>query len=283
MCATHRNLMVFLITLINDGLFLSRDNAIRRWRIKKSFVALCLCAVVVGPVMSQAQSGNWQRILAWDYNVDPRGGPNPGGLPGVVYSGPDDPDLWSEDLVAFTGDTTWYAASALPFNDLEGAIGWLEPAPGVAARKDLIKKGQKQVTLNNKKVTGDGTSKRMYASLIIRWRGDSVDLAKMTAVVEVPGPNNTTITHNPTSVDDTSKGKVQWDNDRYGWQITRTWTFDFTPNPPKEVLYFNWDATPAGSSVLLRKLTTKSECVPEPASLAFVMLGGAAATRRRRS
>lgn len=68
-----------------------------------------------------------------------------------------------------------------------------------------------------------------------------------------------------------------------GWVRRNIWIL-LEPNPPWEELAFNFYSNETiGGTVLIDHIHVATECVPEPAALSLLVLGGLALIRRRRS
>lgn len=199
---------------------------------------------------------SYQRNIFLDFNQNPVGPVGP--IPGADYEGYDDPVLWDSDFVEFTGDVEWNATL--------GAVGIFD-APAEGASGTLI------VHIDNWE--RPWPVKHIYEEMV--WRREAV--ATWWFYQEFLGLPD---------------GYVEQDN--WWWEesdpshpnnqdLSLDYWVEILPNPPWEEKIISFEIEPGtpGSNLYVKSLHLATECVPEPATLGLLVLGGLAVLRRKRS
>ena len=204
-------------------------------------------------------SAPYQRDIYWDFASDPQGGPSPSGTPGTVYSGTHDTFLRESDFVTFSGAMTWF--------DDTGISGGPTGLIGVDNRGGSgILTGSVTFHLDNL----DNSNPVKHVWLEMEWGGDLTPFYSITTDADPLGS---------VVEDDFLPASLGWTSPLLG-QIDNK-GFTMMPNPEWEELTISFIADP-NELLIIDSLHIATECIPEPATLALLGVGGVLLMIRRR-
>jgi hypothetical protein len=184
----------------------------------------------------------YQRDIMMDFSTNPVGPTGP--IPGAVYDGADDLVLWDSDFVTIDGNIEW--------NETKGGIG-------------IFGGGSGTITFHFDNWERDWPIKHFYEELIFN--------------VEI---DTGSIYQNFVTPSGTNQYTDSWDKvDNLGGGSYRLslWV-EFEPNPPWEEKVITLSSTIG--NIYIDSLHVATECVPEPATMLMLGLGGLLIRKRSR-
>ena len=185
----------------------------------------------------------YQRNIMMDFGVNPVGPVGP--IPGADYEGYNDPVLWDSDFVTMTGAVRWDQA--------KGGIG-------------IFGGGSGTITFHFDNWEMPRPVKHFYEELT--WKVEQVSGSIYQDFVTPSGMNKYTDSWN--NVQNLGGGSYR----------LSLWA-EFQPNPPWEEKVYTLSSSTG--NIYLDSLHVATECVPEPATMALLGLGGLSLLRRKRS
>ena len=204
-------------------------------------------------------SAPYQRDIYWDFATDPQGGPSASGTPGTVYSGTLDDVLMESDFVSFGGNMTWF--------DNTGVAGGPTGLIGVDNRggtEVLIG----SVTFHIDNLNNSNPVKHVW--LEMEWGGNVTPVYSVGVNAD---PSGSVV------IDDVVSDSLPWPDPLLGQFDNKGFTL--MPNPVWEELTITFTADP-DELLIIDSLHLATECIPEPATLALLGVGGVLLMIRRR-
>jgi len=199
----------------------------------------------------------YQRNAFIDFLVDPTAG---GGIPGVVYSGYDDPVLQGSDFVQISGDLEWIPA--IPNVPRAGFIGIDNSAGQTPLTAEMV--------LHIDNWDDPNLAKHIWLEAVVG--GTDPDLFDLS----LRGPGGYQVDFDAEDLQPIGmEGGLFWGRAN-AWGLIQ-------PNPPWEELVMTLDVPP-GHVAVVDTAHIATECVPEPGTLVLLGIGvlGLAFCGRRR-
>lgn len=194
----------------------------------------------------------YQRDIYIYWTEDPMVPPG-SGIPGTVYDGVDDDVLKVSDFVTYSDnvfvDTEYYRIGV---DNLQGSAELNE-----------------NITIHIDNWDDQNLRKNVFVDLLY---GVSGAAELNWSLSSQPGFNVVDWAVNPP--------EYRYDNQGMSWYLLTAW-WTIEPNPEWEELRVDF-TLPPGSKAMLNHWNIATQCVPEPATLGLLALGGLAMIRRRR-
>ncbi len=217
----------------------------------------------------------YQRNILLDFSVDPQCSPC-FGIPGADYEGYDDPVLWDTDFVSFEpysgrDDVQWYD-TAPDGSGRTGLVGVPAQTPGVCPW--LQPKGVLNIHIDNWE-RAEPYEKHFWITIVAK--GYMTDVG-LSGFPHMESSNS----EEPPWLDSYGDGPMEDLGD--GW-FKRSYWGVIKPNPLWEEFQFFFINTNPDypGPILLDSVHIATECVPEPATITLLALGGLLLRRRKRA
>ena len=211
----------------------------------------------------------YQRNILLDFSVDPQCSPG-SGIPGADYEGTDDSVLLDTDFVSFDpwdgSDDVEYYQTAPDGSGRTGLVG----VPVNTGFPFQAPKGILNIHIDNWD-RAEPYEKHIWITLVAK--GNTSDMGWSGF------PNLEASTEGPPYFDSYGDGPIEDLGD--GW-FKRSYWGVIKPNPLWEEFNFYFQSD-SESAVLLDSVHIATECVPEPATLCLLGLGGLMLRRRKKA
>jgi hypothetical protein len=188
------------------------------------------------PNISWEGSFPYQRNIYMDFFSSPVGAT--GRIPGAIYSGTDDADLWDSDFVTFSGD--------IQFDAVTGSIG-------------IFGGGTGTIVFHIDNWERDLPIKNLYEELIytVDFQGQSGESTFYQEIITPDGTTNTGYWNN-------------WDDIAFGTTRFSLWN-EFQPNPYWEEISITLSIS--AGNMYIDEFHLATECVPAPGAILLGSLG----------